>query len=187
MNKKERLLLRDEKRIKNGKLLRVFSGYLAKKSGYDQQLMEVERKIEKVTKTLRILNQEKDSLGRGPRWVHDLLEPIARVLVDALEVKTGIKRSWEILGPFGLSCSTSIHFYPLDHSPAKKKPGKWTKPTGLSITFRPGNTDVAELYVVDYSKDLKNYVVGSLGQINGLNYGQVAVKRDIEWLLGFVR
>jgi len=188
MNKKARLLLRDEKRIRNRKLLRVFSNYLAKKSEYDQQTGMVKAKIEKVTKTLRKLNQELDGLGQGTFWVRDLLEPIARVLSDALELKTGVKRSWEILGPFGLSCSTSIHFYPLDHSRGQKEPGKkWKEPTGLSITFRPGNTDVAELYVVDYSKDLGHYAVGSLGQINGLNYAQVAVKRDTEWLLGFVR
>ena len=114
-------------------------------------------------------------------WGDYLIKPIAEELLPLLPDYD----RFELLGPFGLSCEYSIHFY----RRGVTEPYKHTEEIDhniKSLTFVPGNLDKGEIYLRDYSVYSGQFSKGTLGEINNMNYGCLPVPEDntIQWLLG---
>lgn len=116
----------------------------------------IDTKIEEAQNRIQRLEKRREKL-HSPGWVKGIVEPIAA----ALAVRTGL--SWEIYGPFGLSCETSIY---LREDMSKSICDQPTR----SITLEPHHD--GEDFVVRYRTGERSgeYAPGTLGHINGLDY-----------------
>jgi len=120
------------------------------------------------------IEAELEKLGYPP-GLRFVLESLAKALAAELD------RDWDILGPFGLRCTMSIHLY-------KKGVDEDDQLLGdncLSITFIPGNCEMGQFYVLDYSRNTGRYPKGSIGDFNDMNYVAVEVLEDadFQWFL----
>jgi len=131
---------------------RIVSRYVRSANDYRQQKEELETEREIVQDKLDEL------LSKRPIWLH-----IVADLAQLLQAELGYE-DYEIFGPFGLGCTTSIHFY-------KKK-------VVHSLTLRPGNLDIGELRVVDFSRNIKEFSKDTIGDINGFNYPEIDIPKD---------
>ncbi len=131
--------------------------YIREKIEHDGLRKEVER-----------LKKEFAEL-HSPNWVRSLIEPIAKELIKAYP-----DRYYEVLGPFGLGAKVSIHFYRRDIDEKFLFGGD----NCISITFRPGDLDKGELYVVNESVDTREFKTGTLGEVNGFNHPIIPVSPD---------
>lgn len=173
-------------RENNVRVNAIFRAFTEQERRWRERGFDIDRRWGKLEKQMDVLRQERKQLEEEryrAMWFSRLIEPLAKMIAEALEARTGVKRTYELFGPFGLECEVAVHFYKVGVTDKKKFNGD----NCLSITFRPGSLDVAELFVVDYTKDINKYPKGSIGQVNGLNYPSVPVKQDLEFLLGFVR
>lgn len=82
-----------------------------------------------------------------------------------------------VLGPFGLTNECSIHANDPSVTDRFNTVG--------SLTFRPAQSN--RLYLVDRSRELAQYPVGSLGERNGMNYPEVDMPESIEELVEMLR
>jgi len=181
MNEKLRFA---DARKNNWQVEKIFRRFVAHNARLKKRRAVIERKLAKLDKQRReLLDKNKQALLNEKPWFVELLEPLAKIMVKVIEARTGVPRTYELLGPFGLSSEVSIHFYKVGVPENKKLDGD----NCLSITFRPGDLDAGELFVVDYTKDTHEFPDGSIGQINGLNHPSVPVKHQVDFLLGFVR
>lgn len=141
-----------------------------------QKENEIRTKIEQREKQIERLKKKLDKL---PFWQDALIKPIAEELI-----KQYTDRYYEILGPFGLSSETSIHFYRIGVDEKHKFDGD----NCISITFRPGNLEKGELRLVDHKKNTGEFREGTLGALNGMNYPTIPLSPDttIEELLKWV-
>lgn len=126
-----------------------------KEKNLEKQIKELELKL------ISFRENKKDSF-----WIKVILEPIAKKLLKELAYN-----HYEISGPFGLCCETSIYFYKNENSIISK-----------SISFIPlelfdkGNT----LGVRDYSKNKNIYPKNSVGEMNGMNYKTIELDDNVE-------
>jgi len=107
------------------------------------------------------------------RWIKWIAEPLARELCMRLG-----RKHWEVLGPFGLSCSTSIWLYDTKEDREALKLD--------SLTFRPdlrNEDNPFGIRVVDYTVNTKQYPDNTLGAVNGMNHPEVVppADADIQW------
>jgi len=135
--------------------------YVAKMDKYDAKRDKLQKTIEKLEKL------------RCPSWIDEIIKPVAKAMVEKLP-----GRYYGILGPFGLSSETAIHFYDKNH------PDNCDH--CLSITFRPGDLNKGELRVVDYSQKSNEFAPGTIGEVNGFNYNEIDIKWDVDWLINFM-
>ena len=132
--------------------------------------------IDKYEAKIKALENKKQKLQDRNSWVSTLLKPLARQMCKALNTK-----HWEILGPFGLNCETSIWFWNTkeEHKECNV----------YSITFRPNinrdNPSTFGFTVKDYSVNTKRYASGTLGEVNGGNYPSIFPPddADLQWFL----
>lgn len=127
----------------------------------------------------------------------EIYKPIAKVIVE----KMGY-HSFDILGPFGLTSETSIHFYPTEESLEiyndREHPEheNWTKNI-ISISFRPhryrddpedyDSPRKMKLHVVDYTRDTGASPKGSIGHLNGFNKPEIDCSDwDLDKLIEFM-
>lgn len=102
-------------------------------------------------------------------WIDGIIKPIAAELA-----KHYPDRTWEVLGPFGLTAETAIHFM---------RPGEniGDKPDScLSINFRPENLESGEIGIVDHATDTKTFRPGTIGEINGMNHPEIQIPKNAE-------
>jgi hypothetical protein len=109
-------------------------------------------------------------------WGDYLVKPIAEELLPLLPDYDRFER----FGPFGLTCEYSIHFYRI----GSQNPYKCDKDI-KSLTFVPGNFDEGEIYLRDFSVYSGQFNKGTLGEINGMNYGCLPIPKEntVQWLL----
>jgi len=160
------------------KLKTIINSYVSKKSDYKARADYLEAKISHRRAQLARLEKRKSkNYIAGPSWVDEIIKPIAVEMA-----KNFTDRHYDILGPFGLTCETAIHFYR-----GNEKIG-YKKDSCLSITFRPGNLDDGEITVVDYSKNTKRYGENTIGGMNGMNFKSVSIPKDVDtnWLVDFM-
>jgi len=86
---------------------------------------EKEDKIKKKKESIERLQKQLKKLESKNHWIDTILKPIAQEMSTLLELPT-----WDILGPFGLNCDTSIHF-------SKDVKSLQKLETIKSITFTP--------------------------------------------------
>lgn len=128
------------------------------------------KKDKKIKAEIEALEEKRKRL----RYPHltDLLEKLGKQLLPHFPGAVRV----EVLGPFGLGNETSLYI-----SAAPKKGVTDGKTLG-SITF----TRSGEGYAIkDYSKKHKTYAPGSIGELNGSNYGRIELNEThtIEWMV----
>jgi len=154
------------------KIAKIRSGYVEKKLAYETKANYLEIRIAKREAQLsRLKKRLHNNYMASPSWIDEIIKPIAEEMIKHFP-----DRQYDILGPFGLTCETAIHFY---------LNGSDNIESCLSITFRPGDLDKGEIKIVDYSKNTMRYRENTLGEINGMNYPSVPIPKDadIQWLV----
>lgn len=139
-----------------------------KKRIYDRSKLR-EKQIERLQKKLYKL----------PFWKDSLIGAIGEELVKHMA-----GRRYELLGPFGLTSETAIHFYRIGVDEKHLFDGD----NCVSISFRPGDLDKGELRIVDYKKNTGEFREGTIGEVNGMNHPTIPLSPDmtIEELLKWV-
>lgn len=138
-----------------------------------------EEKISKIDERLTVLQKKRDKIYKSKKysWIDVLLHPLAK----ELSVKLGYKY-WDIMGPFGLGCETSIWLWPTkaDHTKDSKQM--------VSLTVRPVLHEIDGNYFgfeVQTHESINSYPKGSIGELNGFNHKFIMPPKDatIEWFL----
>ncbi len=136
----------------------------------------------KIEAEVKQRNDERDRLQReiyflneklikliSPSWIDAIIKPIAEELIKHFP-----GRRYELLGPFGLSSETAIHFYRIGVDEKHLYEGDNCK----SITFRPVDLEKGELGIVDYKTDTGKFGKGTLGEMNGYNHPTIPLSPD---------
>ena len=155
---------------------KLYQNYLEKHKVCDDKRKELQNRIEQRKAQIERLNKRLGKLGYIS-WVNELLEPIAKAMVKRMP-----DRYYDILGPFGMTSETSIHFY----KEGIEKKQLFNGDNCKSITFRPTDLDKGEISLVDQTQNTERYAEGTLGDINGMNYPTVPMKKSIDELLAFM-
>jgi heme-degrading monooxygenase HmoA len=137
--------------------------------------------IERAEKALRRMEKKSS-------WVQTLLVPIAKAIVE----KEGF-HSFQTMGPFGLTCETSLWFWKTkeDFKAYKNNAEDCLKPL-LSIQFRPrGRRDENDVYqmrlVVTTHKRIEEYPAGSIGALNGFGKEEIDITDwSLDTLIAFM-
>lgn len=141
-----------------------------------QEEAGIEAKVKQREKQIERLKKKLDKL---PFWQDALIKPIAEELIKHFP-----DRRYEILGPFGLSSETAIHFYRIGVDEKHKLDGD----NCISIAFRPGDLDKGELRIADRKTNTGEFRAGTIGEMNGMNHPEIPLSPDttIEELLKWV-
>ena len=143
----------------------------------------------KIAKKKKQIERAENSLKRLEKkssWISNLLKPIAKAIVE----KEGF-HSFEILGPFGLTCETSVWFWKTKEDLDARNEPDGLKPL-ISIQFRPmGHRDENNVYlmrlVVTTNKQIENYPQGSIGLMNGFGKEEIDITDwDLDKLIWFM-
>lgn len=143
------------------------------------KIAKKKQQIERAEKSLRRLNKKSS-------WVENLLNPIAKAIVEKENFY-----SFEILGPFGLTCETSIWFWKTKEDFDARNETDGLKPL-ISIRFRPcGHRDENNAYlmrlVVTTHKKVEEYPKGSIGALNGFGKEEIDISDwDLDTLIAFM-
>lgn len=106
-------------------------------------------------------------------WFKVICEPIAQQIKEA----GGFERV-DVLGPMGIGARISFHCYQTKDQ-ALEKIKSLTVDPDLEISCGTA------LRKIDYSKKSDDYAKGTLGEVNGLNYGLIEIDPDTsgeQWL-----
>ena len=144
-------------------------GYYSYRKESDRIQALIDKKKEQIVR----LEKKRNKLDH-PSWIETIIEPIAKELIRHFP-----RRHYDVLGPLGLCARTSIHFYKNGVPDNKKCEGD----NCLSITFTPDGLHEecqTTLSVTDYSKNTGRYPVGSIGEINGMNYPRIPIDDNLE-------
>lgn len=141
-----------------------------------QESNRIRARIDEREKQIERLKKKHQKL---PFWRDALINPIAEELVKHFP-----DRRYEILGPFGLSSETAIHFYRIGVDEKQLFDGD----NCISITFIPGDLEKGELRIVDHKTNTGRFSEGTLGEVNGMNNPDIPLSPDmtIEELLKWV-
>lgn len=150
--------------------------YIRKHNHYVSERNKIDNRIEQREKQIKRLEKKQHSLSL-PSWIEEILEPIAKAMIRKMP-----DRYYDILGPFGMCCTTSIHFYKSGVGSKQLFDGDNCR----SITFRPKNLDVGEVVLVDYNQDTGRYAKGTMGEVNGMNHPELPIKDSINELMKFM-
>ena len=139
-----------------------------------------QKKIENLDEKIKALQKKRDKIYHSNKysWVDTLLHPLAKELAAKLNYKY-----WEIMGPFGLGCETSIWLWPVKDS---KNSNHFDNL--ISLTVRPILDEREGNYFgfeVKTNEKINKYPNGSIGEANSENYVHVMPPEDatIEWFL----
>lgn len=154
----------------------IIWNYVDKKARNKAERAKITARIEQRENQIVRLKTRLSKVGYVS-WVDDLVEPIAKAMVEKMP-----DRYYDILGPFGLGATTSIHFY----KKGVKRDHLFDGDNCRSITFRPKDLDKGELVLVDYTRELPGYAKGSIGEMSELQYPTVPIGKSIDKLLQFM-
>jgi len=132
-----------------------------------QEKNRIEARIEEREKQIERLNKKLEKL---PFWKDGLIKPIAEELIKRFP-----DRRYAILGPFGLTAETAIHFYRIGVDEKQLFDGD----NCISITFRPGDLEKGELKIVNHKENTGEYREGTLGEVNGMNNPTIPLSPDM--------
>jgi hypothetical protein len=121
----------------------------------------------KLTAQIARLQKRKDKLVYCS-WIDEIVKPI----VDQLKPFYP-DRDIEILGPFGLCASVSIHLYEKALTEDERTSGIRNC---ISVTLIPTDLSTGEIMVRDYSNNTHQYKEDSIGALNGMNYPNIPVE-----------
>lgn len=112
------------------------------------------------------LEKESARVSRDSPYLRSaFLQPLADAVLTQFP---GMKA--EILGPFGLACTSSITIFDPSQG-SNDRPIRW-------LQFRFDNS-TRTLSYVDFSHSSGDYPAGSIGAINGMNYASVDIPLEM--------
>jgi len=147
-----------------------------KQKNYEQKRGKINNRITQRENQIKRLKNKLTRLD-PINWIDEILQPIAELLVKKMP-----DRYYEILGPFGLTSHTALHFYKKEVT----NKNRFEKGNCLSIDFRPVNLDIGEIVLVDNTTDTGKYKNGTMGEVNGMNHPNVPMKKTIDELLDWI-
>lgn len=153
-------------------------------------LDKADKKQEEIEKAEKLKRRYEERAN----WVQALLHPIAKAIIE----REGFIPHFQIMGPFGLTCETSIWMWETEEDYLayndREHPNhnNWAKIV-KSIQFRPqgyydeNNNYRLGLAVVNHKEESKEYPKGSIGERNGFNRKQIDIDDwDLETLIAFM-
>ena len=148
----------------------IIMEYVTNYNAYLTESNRIYERIDMRNAQIKRLEKKREKL-QCPRWTETILKPIA----EALTREYFPNRTFDILGPFGLCSRASIHFYKKGIPEAEL----WDDPNNcLSITFEPIALQDGVLGIVDYSTKTADYPLGSIGEVNGMNYSSIPLSKN---------
>lgn len=145
--------------------------YKTKQDNVREEIKKAEAKVEEL--------KEKDRKMTYPHFIENYIKPIAEELLKHFK-----GRHYEILGPFGLTCETAIHFY----KDGVTRENMFDGDNCISVDFRPIHDDGdSDLVLVNHLKNSGNFKPGTIGEVNGMNFPEVAMPKTIKELVKFIR
>ncbi len=137
----------------------ILGDYIKKQREYYERKEALERTIEKRKKLLEKWEREEKS------WVEQILKPLADIIAEKLGAKFGkeLPLHYEIYGPFGLGCETTVYFFPTDGRDI------CDDETYSLTVFPEGDMQRTFWLSYDTGKREELYAPGTLGEVNGMN------------------
>ena len=132
-----------------------------------ENVKTAEKRLQKAQARVEKLEQQLNKLPYTC-WVDGVVEPIAKILAE----RTGLH--WDIYGPFGVMCETSIYLM-------KNKDVSITKQKTLAIRLEPHFDQHGDLIICYRTGETTNeYPKGSIGWMNGMNCETAPLPDTIE-------
>ena len=130
-----------------------------------EQIGKYEQKIENYKKKIEKLNKQRERFY-SVSWIDEIIHPLAQQLAMRMNKK------YDIYGPFGLGCRTSIYLFD-DENKSITDQDTW------SITLLP---DDLRNGIIRYETGemKKEYASGTIGEMNGFNNITADVPDTIE-------
>ncbi len=133
-----------------------------------EKVEKLQKQIERQEGHIKKLEKQKDDIFFSRGWVQGIVEPLAEVLAQ----RTGLK--WEIYGPFGLRCETSIY---LRADMSKSITEQETRSIRLTPATDQNGT---EYCMYDTGETEGGYEPMSIGWLNGFNHKTAPLPDTIE-------
>lgn len=150
-----------------------------KQSRYFKRQDKLRNEVQDCKQIVNDLEKKEERL-KYPHFIEGIIEPIGK------EISKRKGLTFQVLGPFGLGCETSIHFTKKNFKGKRKKHFV----CDYSLTFRPvenydENNKFKKQFVelVDYSKNTNEYKQDTLGDLNGFNYKTIPLPKTIPKLI----
>lgn len=154
----------------------IYSAYIASDRKYHEETERLERLIARHKKRLRKLEDE--HVG----WYDGVLVPMAE------NISKAIAMPYEIYGPFGLSCSTSVYFF------VNGTIGDICKDPTLGLTIYPEylyeyNSSIKSRFFLlyDTGERTRQYAEGTIGEMNDGNVVKAPLPDSIDEIVNLLR
>ena len=150
--------------------------YTQMKAEYTAKIQEYEAKRDEYRRLQgkhEKLSSKYEKLGlnlKYPHWMEHYLTPIARELTTYFP-----EANFEVSGPFGLACQTSISIH-----------GKDNVLLAFLEFVLEGDQ---EIMLRDYSVDTGRFSQGTIAEMNGMNHPNIPIpdENTIDWFLGKIK
>ncbi len=159
------------------KLHTIQKAYIKKYLAFNIERKRLRNQLDELDKRKEAVKKQLEELD-CPWWGDEILKRIARQLIKQMP-----GRRFEILGPFGIGATTSIHFYKKGVDESEQ----FSNGNCRSITFRPRDLGAGEIVIVDENivivdenKDTKKYPVNSIAEMSGFNRPEIDIDTDID-------
>lgn len=125
---------------------------------YKAKRDKIQARIEQRQAQVRRLEEKRAKLKR-PGWIEELVTPIAEEIRQRLGYET-----FKMSGPFGICARVWLEFFKVagDHD-------------YLGVNLEPGDLTKGTFDIRDYSREVKEFSEGSIGQMNDLNFARIEV------------
>lgn len=134
----------------------------------DTRIGKAREEIERAKRRIERLEKKRNEVFFAENWVEGIVDPLAQELAT----RTGL--CYEIYGPFGLRCETSIYL-------RKDMSKKITEQETRSITLTPGDDGNGNRTVFyDTGETDGSYQKGSIGHLNGMHHKTAPLPDTIE-------
>lgn len=152
----------------------IINNYQTKKTDYENKKKQIDEKISKYAERICKLEEKRSKLiKKSFSWIDGIVIPLAE------ELSKKFNMDYEIFGPFGLCCETSIYL-------KEYKNMSITKQTTYSITLEPQNLEKLEL-VYRTGERTNKYPAGSIGELNGFDCITKPLPETIEEIAKLLR
>lgn len=160
----------------------ILQEYTSKLAVYET---ERDRLYERTDRLERQLESRRAALNRlrGPYWRDEVVGKLAELLAPHFPEYS----TYELMGPFGMQATLSIHFY----KEAIKPGDPWLEDNCISVAFVPGRvfstTGDGQVDLLDTATDTGQYGQGTMGDVNGMNHPRVPMPDTIEELVAWMK
>lgn len=143
-------------------------------AGFQKKVAAVNALEQKIERAKARIAKDEAKLRRiSFCWVHDLVEPLAERIAAELP---GYGKP-DVAGPFGLGARVSVYI-----TPEGVERGN-SDPRTIHFTVEPDNLrgkgEGAVLRIVNHAREVCHYAPGTIGNMNGFNYGSLPLPYDL--------